>query len=68
MAVLKIELDSAVLAKVQEFADGAGYSSPEEFVLHLIEKELAKVPAEGDGEEAARKLKGIGYLDFGADI
>jgi metal-responsive CopG/Arc/MetJ family transcriptional regulator len=68
MAVLKLELDSALLAKVQKHADEAGYSSPQEFVQHLIEKELAKVPEEGDGEEAARKLKGIGYLDFGADI
>jgi predicted transcriptional regulator len=68
MAALKIELDSAVLAKVQELADAAGYSSPQEFEQHLIETELAKVKEEGDGEEAARKLKGIGYLDFGADI
>ena len=74
MAALKIELDSALLAKVQEHADEAGYSSPQEFVQHLIEKELAKVPesagqgAGDDAEEAARKLKGIGYLDFGADI
>ena len=69
MAVLKIELDSALLARVQSYAAEAGYSSPEEFVQHLIEKELAKVPEKGDSdEEAARKLKGIGYLDFGADI
>ena len=68
MAVLKLEVDGVLLAKIQEFAEAAGYSSPQEFVLHLIEKELAKVPEEGDGEEAARKLKGIGYLDFGADI
>ena len=69
MAVLKIELDSALLAKVQKHADEAGYSSPEELVQHLIEKELATVPEVGDSEEeAARKLQGIGYLDFGADI
>jgi hypothetical protein len=61
----KIELDKVLFAKVKEHAEAQGYSSPEEFLKHLIEKELAQ----GDGgEEDPAKLKGIGYMDFGRDI
>ena len=40
----KIELDKALFAKVKEHADANGYSSPDEFVKHLIERELAPAP------------------------
>ena len=59
----KIELDKALYARVKEHAEANGYSSPEEFVIHLIEREL------GGGEEGdPAKLKGLGYMDFGRDI
>ena len=38
----KIELDKAFWTRVQEHAEAAGYSSPEEFVQHVIERELVK--------------------------
>jgi metal-responsive CopG/Arc/MetJ family transcriptional regulator len=60
----KIELDKALFAKVKEHAEANGYSSPDEFVKHLIERELAQA----GGEENPAKLKGIGYMDFGRDI
>lgn len=63
-----IELDNELWAKVQQHSDAAGYSSPQEFVLHLIEQELAKTGEPDSEEDARRKLQGIGYLDFGRDI
>ena len=63
-----IELNQELWAKVQEHSAAAGYSSPQEFVQHLIEKELAKADEPVSEEEASHKLKGIGYLDFGRDI
>ena len=60
----KIELDKALFAKVKEHADANGYSSPDEFVKHLIERELAA----GAPDDDPSKLKGIGYMDFGRDI
>jgi hypothetical protein len=42
----------------------AGYSSPEEFIEHVLEKELAKIEADGQTEdEVLKKLKGLGYLE-----
>jgi hypothetical protein len=59
----KIELDKALYARVKEHAAAHGYSSPEEFVIHLIERELK--PAD---PQDASKIKGIGYIDAGLDI
>ncbi len=68
MATTKIELDKALWAQVQEHAASAGYSSPEEFLQHLIEKELAKSAEPVSSESAALKVRGIGYMDAGLDI
>jgi metal-responsive CopG/Arc/MetJ family transcriptional regulator len=61
----KIEMDKALFAKIKEHAEAQGYSSPEEFVKHLIERELGQ---SANAEEDPAKLKGIGYMDFGRDI
>ena len=62
------EVDKDLWAKIQAHSEAAGYSSPQEFVQHLIEQELAKGDEPASEEEARRKLQGIGYLDFGRDI
>ena len=61
----KIELDKTLFARVKEYAEANGYSSPDEFVTHLIERELAQ---SATADEDPAKLKGIGYMDFGRDI
>ena len=63
----KVEFDKALWTRVEEFAAAEGYSSPEEFVHHAVERALSKGDA-GEGEAGAQKLKGIGYLDAGLDI
>ena len=57
-----IKLDKALLAKVKRYADLAGYSSVDEFVTHVIEKELAKVEGSDSEEDIKKKLKGLGYI------
>jgi metal-responsive CopG/Arc/MetJ family transcriptional regulator len=64
----KIELDKALWARVQEHVLAAGYSSPQEFVQHLIETELAKTEKGETAETSASKIQGIGYIDPGLDI
>jgi hypothetical protein len=68
VATTKIELDKALWAQVQDHAASAGYSSPEEFLQHLIEKELAKSAEPPSDESSAKKIQGIGYIDAGIDI
>ena len=50
-------------ARIERAAAAAGYSSPREFVMHALEKELARVEAAGSKEELIEKLKGLGYLE-----
>ena len=41
----------------------AGYSGPEEFIEHVLERELAKLEDTQSDEEIVKKLKGLGYLE-----
>jgi metal-responsive CopG/Arc/MetJ family transcriptional regulator len=58
-----VKLDKDIMARVKRCADAAGYSSPEEFVRHVLEKELARIEEAESDEEIVRKLKGLGYLE-----
>ena len=57
-----IKLDRALLATVKRYSDLAGYSSVDEFVTHVLEKELAKFEGSDSEEEIKKKLKGLGYI------
>jgi len=52
-----------MLERVKRCADAAGYSSPQEFVEHVLEKELAKLEDAESDEEIVNKLRGLGYID-----
>ena len=58
-----VKLNKPLHAKIKKCADAGGYSSVEEFVEHVLEKELARVETSASDEEIARKLQGLGYLD-----
>jgi hypothetical protein len=57
-----LKLDKALLARVKRYADLAGYSSVDEFVTHIIEKELAHLEGADSEEDIKKKLKGLGYI------
>ena len=58
----KIKIDKELLARVKKYAELAGYASPEEFITHCLEKELAKLEEADSEEEVKKKLKGLGYI------
>jgi hypothetical protein len=57
-----IKLDKALVARVKRYADLAGYSSVDEFITHVLEKELAKLEGADSEEDIKKKLKGLGYI------
>jgi metal-responsive CopG/Arc/MetJ family transcriptional regulator len=57
-----VKLDKQLLARVKKFAKLAGYSSPEEFITHALEKELAKLEEAESEEQIIERLKGLGYI------
>lgn len=62
MGKAKIKLDKDLMEKVKNYARLAGYSSPEEFITHCLEKEISKLEESESEEEIKKKLKGLGYI------
>jgi metal-responsive CopG/Arc/MetJ family transcriptional regulator len=62
MGKAKIKLNKDLMEKVKKFSRMSGYSSPEEFVTHCLEKEIAKLEESDSEEEIKKKLKGLGYI------
>ena len=58
----KIKLDKDLLEKVKTYAEIAGYSSVEEFITHVLEKEIEKLEEADSEEEIKQKLQGLGYI------
>ncbi len=58
----KIKLEKELYDRVKKFSEVAGYSSVEEFVTHILEKELSSVDDTESDEEIKKRLQGLGYL------
>ena len=61
-SAVKVKLDKALVERIKKVSDVAGYSSPEEFIAHALEKELAKLEDAGSEEELKKRLRGLGYI------
>jgi hypothetical protein len=60
---MTVKLEKDLWAKVAKAAAAGGYSSPVEFVVHVLERECAKLADEQPDEEIVRRLRGLGYID-----
>lgn len=59
----KLKIDKDLLEKVKKYSSIAGYATPEEFVEHVLEREIAKFEDGGESEEEIRKrMQGLGYI------
>lgn len=58
-----IKIDKDLVERIRRCSKAAGYSSPEEFVRHILERELSRMEESDSDEEIVRKLQGLGYLD-----
>lgn len=58
-----VKLNKALSERARLHAQKSGYSSLEEFVEHVLERELAKLEEGDSREEIEKKLKGLGYLE-----
>ncbi len=64
MAKLKMKFEGEFMARLVKVAGIGGYSSVDEFVLHVLEREMDKLdPQKGESEESIKKkLEGLGYI------
>lgn len=58
----KVRLNRELFEKIRTYAELAGYSSVDEFVVHALEKEIARFEGADSEEEIRKRLKGLGYL------
>ena len=60
----KIKIDSKLYERAKKAADAAGYSSFEEFITYIIEKEISQLEASSDDDASvADQLRGLGYIE-----
>ena len=58
----KIKLDKDLLARLKKLSDTAGYATVEEFITHILEKELQHFEDAESDEDIKNKLRGLGYI------
>ena len=59
----KIKLDAHLFDRAGKVAVIAGYSSTEEFIVHIIEKELANFESAETDDKVEERLRGLGYIE-----
>lgn len=60
----KIKLDNDLYKRAESMALLVGYSSLDEFVVHLLEKALRDVEDQGEVDKSVEeRLRGLGYLE-----
>ncbi|HXV13297.1 MAG TPA: hypothetical protein VEC56_03740 [Candidatus Krumholzibacteria bacterium] len=58
-----IVLDPGLLERAKQAAAKAGYASVDEFVAHVVERELNRSEDAGaDADDIKKKLEGLGYI------
>ncbi len=58
----KVKIDRDLMDRIRKVADVAGYATPEEFVVHVLEKEMLHFEDAGSDDDIRDKLKGLGYI------
>ena len=58
-----IKLEKALFERVKRCSEAGGYSSAQEFVEHVLDKELSQIEDGATDEEIMQKLQGLGYLE-----
>ena len=59
----KIKIDANLYERVKKIAEKAGYASADEFVIHVIEKELSVLESADSDADVTERLRGLGYIE-----
>lgn len=58
----KIKVEASLYDRIKRVSDQAGYASADDFIVHVLEKELSLLEAAESDEEVTERLRGLGYL------
>ncbi len=64
----RVKIDDELYARAKRCAELAGYSSTDEFIQHVLEKEITQIMGSDSGEgntpeEIKKRLQGLGYIE-----
>ncbi len=59
---VKVKIDRDLHDRLRKVADVAGYATTEEFIQHVLEKEMLHFEDSGTDDQIREKLKGLGYI------
>ena len=59
----KFKIDAHLYQRVKKIAEAAGYASADEFIVHIIERELEKLETADSDEKIEDRLRGLGYIE-----
>ena len=58
-----VKVGKELWERIERAAKAGGYSSPQEFAEHVLEKHVPKSEDSDSKEEILKKLKGLGYIE-----
>jgi hypothetical protein len=58
-----IKVSKELWQRIERAAKAGGYSSPQEFAEHVLEKYVPRSDDRDSKEEILKKLKGLGYIE-----
>ena len=61
-STVRLKLDRDLVDKLRKVADVAGYATVDEFVTHILEKEMLHFEGAKDEKDMRERLKGLGYI------
>lgn len=59
----KVKIERGLYDTLKKAAQAAGYSSVDEFIIHVLEKTAAEVEKAQSEEEVRKRLQGLGYVE-----
>jgi hypothetical protein len=59
---VKFNIDRDLHHRLRKVADVAGYATTEEFITHVLEKEMLHFEDAGSDDDIRERLKGLGYI------
>jgi hypothetical protein len=58
----KVKLEKGLYDRLKKISEFSGYSSVDEFVVHVLEREIDRISKDDDEEKLKERLKGLGYI------
>ncbi len=60
---VKIKIDKSVYERLARVAEIAGYASTNEFISHVLDREVVSLEQSKTDEEVEKQLRGLGYIE-----